>query len=310
MAKSNKSSRTATMPPALATGPLLTAEERVMRRQAEMIEERETQDEMMTELVRAQPEFIVETLELSRGHWLVFEAMGLKDIHQIFSALSRHRCNMELRAAVGDPKILAAARERVAAAIEAENSAAAELADLEVDKGAGPVLRRQIKKLDAKLQELTGARIAAEREVQSIEARRQHLRDRAPDWLKNEVGRDVALWQRSSREWKLADRLESQIRNIDSLVSYWGYSSRPSASELMFVNWARVHLPDAVNENGPKGPPSVDLEKMKTHVQWLMDEERPRLVMEHDAARTVANDIRREIELPLERWTATGSICG
>src|SRR5688500_7161364 len=74
------------------------------------------------------------TLHLSSDQWSYFH-VEQTSIHELCNALMVQRGIRELREGAGDPQKLVAAREALAAAIEAENTTRAALADIDAGDG-------------------------------------------------------------------------------------------------------------------------------------------------------------------------------
>jgi hypothetical protein len=227
-------------------------------------------------------------------------------IHDLCLALNVQRGIRKLREDAGDPENLAAARKRLAAAIEAENTTRGALADIDVGDGTGPVLVRQIQTLQNKLSKLTEERIAAESAVGRLESMRSNLRDRAPRWLKESVEREIAAMQRSLPIWRRHQEICAELYQHEKLVEWFKYHGvRYRGTDPFYISYAKVWLSDSVRRLDD-GSEAVDVDAIKRHVEKLTRTLLPALQSELATVRAEWGVQVAAVEAPLERWVQHG----
>jgi hypothetical protein len=299
-----------------------SAADMVQRRLDLAASERAAREAMLTEIVEAhgRAEFNYGNYEIARGHRTVFEDMNCTSEYDIIHCLNSHKATMFLREKYGDPEILTQAKAALAECEQAEQTARAELEDLDdVAGGTGPILIRQIKKMEARLAELMMRRSTAQQRVTEVEQGRKGLRDRAPEFLRKEIERELgrvrAVWKPRIEE----DKLESRLELIRLALKRWaieGHVDPPWKKETSYClsNWqyvavARVYRPQIIDESSEKyGNPTVRLTGFTALIERLQSQELPGLQAELAKIKAAWAEVVAEIEEPLERWCATGQL--
>lgn len=294
-----------------------TAGDLIQRRLDQAASEESCREQMLNELVRDYDNLEGDQLLLSRGQVLVFESMGLKSIHEIRRALQRHKGILARRERVGDPAVLEQARQEVEKAAEAERTARAELTDIaDVEGGAGPVLVRQIQNLETRLAALTAARSTAESRLKSLEQERQHLRDFAPAWLRDQVQRSINATRWNHPAYVALEKMKPQLEAIHHAINEWARQtavdpetgarlSRFDGKHYAFTGYARHYAPQVLSVK-TQYEWAVEERQFSVHVGWLKTEKLPQLLAEQAALQAEWKTVLDELEQPLEKWVRFG----
>lgn len=298
---------TATKPQPSAVSPR-EAEEAIESRLADRNRELEARERMLDRILSESAELTPNGIDLSPAQRLVFYEMGARNIHDIIVLLRQHKGIQELRASVGDPDVLADAKAKLAAASDELSKATAELSDMEVSGGNGePMLAKQIRKLQARLEQLIANRDSAANEVNSIEAQRKALREKAPQWLREKVNRDVRSTRWRSELWLRVEEIKATIMSHRNFIRHWLSSAKRSSIDLLFINYAKVYLPATVRVDKTHGNTTVDLKALEMHYGELEAVTLPALNAELERLTAEWEKIVAEIEEPLDRWMRTGA---
>jgi hypothetical protein len=237
----------------------------------------------------------------------LFEEFGLKSNLEIGRALSSQRAIEEARLEVGDPAKIEAAKVELAAAIDAEQSARADAADLDGDTLGEPVLAKQIRSLQQRLKTLTDARVAAQMKVERLVSRRQWLRSAAIPFLRNDASRELSRAKRSSGPWLKLEAVREKIRSMRQVVNRRAELSRSDyRKDPALCVWAQHHLPEAWNHGG--GSPSINAKLFDLHIKQLQEETLPALYAEQTRLEAKWKIITDGIEAQLDHWMLTGEI--
>lgn len=215
----------------------------------------------------------------------------------------RHRAIMQARAK-STPQVEAAAREKLAQAIAAENDARRDIEELDIE--ARPEIRSKITKLLRTADACRDNRVEAERALSAIEASKLHCRSAAPEFLVMQCQVAVEAVKRTNSTWRDLARLENEIDELERMVTLVT-SPNIYPKDATFLNYCVKHLPDAVLLAAGK-PEKIKADEFFAHVEWLRREELQRRRDELDRYRAAWQQIVDAIESPIRHWMATGEI--
>jgi hypothetical protein len=260
-------------------------------------------------------EFEPGKLSLSPGSWLMFQDMGCTSGFDICRLLTRHRGTLQLRAEVGDPSILAAAKTRLAECQELERVSRAALEDIEVAcDDTEPALARQIGNPTSRLQSLIANREEAERHVAAIEAKRATLRDRAPQLLQGIVTTTVTAVQVTHSVWRQHEAVVHEILFAQGMLAVFErLQPRGQSGEVTLRNYCVEKLPAALLPAPSKRDAHwseqwVNTDLLATHAEWLRQTRLPELQQEKERLAAEWAKVKAELEAPLDHWVQFGVV--
>lgn len=273
---------------------------------------------VLNDILEANDSLESRDISLTTGQRIVVEDLARRDFKSgafvdIVRVLRRHRSECRLREQYGDPAVLHQAEAELAEAQRLERETAAVISDLDVDDTGddAPNLHKQIVALQRKLAGLTSARAEAERKVARIRGGRETLRNRAPEWLKKEVDRELSMVQRASPCWREFMQIKSLMRRHEQFRWFMDPEfSRRSRGELTIRHYCREFIPSALREGRGYGDPPeyADIEA----VHKFIANDLPGILAELQATRWAAaaewQKIRAEVEAPLERFVQYGIV--
>lgn len=264
---------------------------------------------LMIELTQRCPELEPSQLRItpSEKHLLNAGGVTFSSLHDLCRSLGHVR-GVQERLAEFSFDNLAAAEAELAEARENLATTKASLDDIDVGNVRGPVLAKQIKALQAKLEDLLTAESQAVNKVERLKSFHTYLLEAAPQVIKDLVDMRKQELQSTPESFELR-QLEAKIAEHENAVKeagrndgvLWVHPVSGPRWVAVVLNFARLHCPDAivVKEKGE----SVDYNKFADCIKSFKDG-LPALHERRDELQAAVDELKIQIGIdePIRRW--------